>query len=262
MAQESLPPSDADASSWMSDVSCSHFLEQLSTFVPGENEIEPELSPSPCHSVLSLPDLSPSFSTPTLSTSSSTSSALSSACETTDPGPRALPLSSQERQAHYAWLDEIIGPASGIQESMGTYKAFMELQREVYYDRLFLMAEQPSKVAASRRAGNESISWVRGIHTSGILPPVHWSPPSVVAAPQAEFRFTRPVHTLSASNCYSSPGSSLPPGHMDVDTCRHSKSQAIAEAVSVPQLSTRLPCPIPEWTRYPRRRTFSATGDM
>ena len=244
----------------MSDVSCSHLLEQFSTFVPGENETEPELSPSPCHSVLSLPDLSPSISTPTLSTSSSTSSTLSSACETTDPRPRSLPLSSQERRAHYAWLDEIIGPASGIQESMGTYKAFMEHQREVYYDRLLLMAEQPSKVAASRRAGNESISWVRGIHTSGILP-VHWSSSSsVVAAPQAEFRFTRPAHTLSTSNCCSSPGSSLP-GHTDMDTCRHSKSQAI-EVVSVPQLSTRLPCPIPEWTRYPRRRTFSATGDM
>ena len=257
MAQESLLSSDADAS-WMSDVSSSHFLEQFSTFISEEKETEPDLSP--CHSVLSLPDLSSSISTSTLSTSSSMSPTLSSTCETTDLRSRVLPLSSQERQAHYTWLDGIIGPASGIQESVGTYKAFMEHQREVYYDRLLLMAEQPSKVAASRRAGNEFTSWVRGTHTSGI-PLLHWSPPSVVAAPQVEFRFTRPATTLSASTCSSSPGSSLP-GRMDVDTCRHSKTLAVAEAVSVPQLGTRLPCPIPEWTRHPRRRTFSATGDM
>ena len=259
MAQESLPSSDADAS-WMSDVSCSHFLEQFATFVSEEKETEPDLSP--CHSVLSLPDLSSSVSTSTLSSSSSMSSTLSSTCETTDLRPRAVPLSSQERQAHYAWLDGIIGPASGIQESMGTYKAFMEHQREVYYDRLLLMAEQPSKVAASRRAGNEFISLVRGTHTSG-MPPVHWSPSSVGVAPQVEFRFTRPATAPSASNCCSSPGSSLPV-RIDVDTCRHSKTQVMTEAVSVsvPQLGTRLPCPIPEWTRHPRRRTFSATGDM
>jgi len=239
----------------MSDVSCSHFLEPFSTFVCEERETEPDLSP--CHSVLSLLDLSSSISTSTLSTSSSMSSTLSSTCETTDLRPRALPLSPQERQAHYAWLDGIIGPASGIQESMGTYKAFMEHQREVYYDRLLLMAEQPLKVAGSRRAGNEFISRVRGAHTPGI-PPVHWSPPSIVAA-QVEFKFTRPASALSASNCCSSPGSSL---LTDVDTCRHSKTQAVAEAVSVPQLGTRLPCPIPERTRHPRRRTFSATGDM
>lgn len=234
----------------MSDIGCSHFLEQFSTFVCEEKETEPDLSP--CHSVLSLLDLSSSISTSTLSTSSSISSTISSTCETTDLRPRALPLSPQERQAHYAWLDGIIGPASGIQESMGTYKAFMEHQREVYYDRLLLMAEQPLKVAASRRAGNEFMSRVRGAHTP-VIPPVHWSPPSVVAA--------RVTATLSASNCCSSPGSSLL-GLTDVDTCRHSKPQAVAEAVSVPQLGARLPCPIPERTRHPRRRTFSATGDM
>jgi hypothetical protein len=254
MAQESPPSSDAD-SSWMSDVGCSHFLEQFSAFVCEERETEPDLSP--CHSVLSLLNLGPSISTSTLSTSSSISSTISSTCETTDFRPRALPLSPQERQAHYAWLDGIIGPASGIQESMGTYKAFMEHQREVYYDRLLLMAERPRKVAASRRAGNELISRVRGAHTPGI---VHWSPPSVVAT-QLEFTFASPATTLSASNCCSSPGSSLL-ALTDVDTCRHSKTEVVVEAVSVPQLGTRLPCPIPERTRHPRRRTFSATGDM
>ncbi|KAH9050506.1 hypothetical protein EDB84DRAFT_1449277 [Lactarius hengduanensis] len=73
----------------------------------------------------------------------------SSSDDPTEPQTKALPLTSQERQAHYAWLDGIIGPASGIQECVGSYKAFMEHQREVYYDRLCLMAEQPIRAAVS-----------------------------------------------------------------------------------------------------------------
>ncbi|KAH9004180.1 hypothetical protein EDB86DRAFT_2887182 [Lactarius hatsudake] len=73
----------------------------------------------------------------------------SSSDDPTEPQTKALPLTSQERQAHYTWLDGIIGPASGIQECVGSYKAFMEHQREVYYDRLCLMAEQPIRAAVS-----------------------------------------------------------------------------------------------------------------
>jgi hypothetical protein len=259
MARGSLPSSDA--SFWMPDVSCTHLHEQFSTFGSEEKETESDISP--CHSVLSLLDLSSSTSTSTLSTSSSTSSTLSSACETTDLRPRVLPLSPQERKAHYAWLDRIIGPPSGIQESMGTYKAFMEHQREVYYDRLLLMTEQPSKVAVPHRATNEFISWLRGMATPGI--PAHDSLSSIVTAPQVDFMFTRPATNPSASGCRSSMGSSLPQdGRTDTDTYRHSRAQGVVAALSAPQLSPRLPCPIPERTRlgHSRRRTFSATVDM
>jgi hypothetical protein len=255
--QESLPSSDTSESFWTpdSDVSCMHYLEQVSTFSSEEQESESDLSP--CHSVLSLPDLSSSMSTSTLSTSSS-SSTLFSACESADPRPRALPLSSQERKAHYAWLDGIIGPASGIQESIGTYKAFMEHQREVYYDRL-LIAEQHPKVAVPRRTTNDFISWPRGTPNTGM--PVHESSSSVVTAPQIGRRFHGPATTVTASSYCSSPGPSQL-GRTDAGTCRHSRTQGFVAEFSVPHLSSCSSCPIPDRTRHSRRRTFSATVDM
>src|SRR6267154_1156093 len=131
MAQESVSSESSDTAFLLSDDSCTHFLGQFSTF---SSEAE-ESDLSSYFSVSSLLDFDPSLSTSTLSTSSSMSSTLSSACEVPDSRPKVLPLTSQERKAHYAWLDRIIGPVSGIQESMGTYKAFMEHQRDVYYDR-------------------------------------------------------------------------------------------------------------------------------
>ncbi|KAF8272989.1 hypothetical protein EI94DRAFT_1717166 [Lactarius quietus] len=97
------------------------------------------------------------------------SSMASSSDEVTEPQTRALPLTSQERQAHYAWLDGIIGPASGIQECVGTYKAFMEHRREVYYDRLCLLTEQPVRAAVSPTT-KEFKSWVGGDASRGKVP--------------------------------------------------------------------------------------------
>lgn len=138
----------------VSDVDSETFSGHFSVF---DSEAESDIL---CHSVSSLLDLVPSISTPILSESSSMSSTVSSSDEVTEPqtGAMPLPLTAQERQAHYAWLDGIIGPASGIQESMGTYKAFMEHQRDVYYDRLCLLAEQPVRAAVSK----EFKSWVGG----------------------------------------------------------------------------------------------------
>jgi hypothetical protein len=170
VTQELFPSSDA--SFLMSDDNGTHLLGQFSAFSSDEKEVESGLPP--CYSVSSLLNLSPSASSFTLSTSSSMSSTLSfssesSVREITDVRPRVLPLSSQERKAHYAWLDGIIGPASGIQECMGTYKEFMEHQREAYYDRLLFLAEQPTKMV--RRAANEFISRLGNTPTSRI--PAH-----------------------------------------------------------------------------------------
>lgn len=153
---------ESDAPCLVSDVGSEPFSGQFSVFSSAEHA-EAESDIPLCHSVSSLVDLAPSISMPTLSASSSTSSMVSSLSsdEFTEPQTRALPLTSQERQAHYAWLDEIIGPASGIQQCVGTYKAFMEHQRGVYYDRLCLMAEQPAKAMVSP-ATREFKSWVGG----------------------------------------------------------------------------------------------------
>lgn len=251
MAEEWVPSSDA--SFLLSDISGTgtHFLGQFPTFGSEESDL------SSCHTVSSLLDLSPSVSSSTLSTSSSISSILSSKCEseTQDLQPKVLPLSSQERKEHYAWLDSIIGPASGIQEGMGTYKAFMERQRVVYFNRLLFIAEQPTKEMAPRRATNEFMSWLGDTPTFGIL--AHESPPSVVTAPRVDAGFTRRTVALSGSSCWSSPGPSLP-GCTDTSICGYSKSQGVL-AFSMPQLNSRIGCSI---ARHSRRRTFSATVDM
>jgi hypothetical protein len=250
-AQESFSPSDDTL--LLSDVSCTDFLGQFPTFSSEEYE-ESDL-PS-CYSVSSMLDLDPSVSTSTLSTTSSMSPTLAPACEIPNPQLKVLPLSSQERKAHYAWLDEIIGPASGIQESMGTYKAFMEQQRDVYYNRLLLIAEKPTKERVSRRATKEFMSWLGGTPTSGI--PALESPPSVASARRVDDRFTRRTITLSSTSCWSPPGPDLL-GRTDTDICGHSRTQGVVAALSVSQLNPRLGCPS---TRLPRRRTFSATADL
>ena len=247
MVQELFSSESSDAPFLFSDDSCPHFLGQFSTFSSEEAE---ESDLSSCFSVSSLLDLNPSVSTPTLSTSSSMSSTLSSACEIPDSGPKGLSLTSQERKAHYAWLDSIIGPASGIQESVGTYKSFMERQLEVYYDRLLLIAGQPTKETVRRRAASELMSWLGGTPTSGIA--AQGSPPSIVTARRGvDAGLTRRTISLSSTSCWSSPGPSLP-GRTDADICGYSRNQGV-------QINSRLGCKI---TRHARRRTFSATVDM
>jgi hypothetical protein len=253
MAQALFSSESSEAPFLLSDDSCTHFLGQFSAFSSEEAE---ESDLSSCFSVSSLLDLDPTVPTSTLSASSSISSTLSSACEIPDSAPKVLSLTSQERKAHYAWLDGIIGPASGIQESMGTYKAFMEHQREVYYNRLLLIAEQPTKEMVRRRARNEFMSRLGGTPTCGIA--AHESPPSIVAAPRVDAGLTRRTIRFSGSGCWSSPGPSLP-GRTDADICGHPRTQGVMAALSVPQMNLRLGCPI---TRHARRRTFSATVDM
>ena len=258
MAQESLSSASEslDSPFLLSDDCCSHFLEQFSTFSSEETS---ESDISSCFSVSSLLDLNSSVSTSTLSTSSSKSPVLSSACEMPDSQPKILPLTAQERKSHYTWLDRIIGPASGIQESMGTYKAFMEHQREVYYNRLLLIAEHPTKETGRRRAKNEFMSWLGGIPACGISesPP---APLSVVAAPRVDAGLTRRSITFSGSSRWSSPGPGLSGRTLaDADICGYSKTQGVVAALSVPPTNSRLGCSI---TRHSRRRTFSATVDM
>ena len=246
MVQEPFSSESSDAPFLLSDDRRTHFLGQFSTFSSEEAE---ESDLSSCFSVSSLLDLNPSVSTSTLSTSSSMSSTLSSASEIPDSGPKGLSLTSQERKAHYAWLDSIIGPASGIQESVGTYKSFMERQLEVYYDRLLLIAGQPTKETVRRRAASELMSWLGGTPTSGIAD--HGSPPSIVTAPRVDAGLTRRTISLSSTSCWSSPGPSLP-GRTEADICGYSRNQGV-------QINSRLGCKI---TRHARRRTFSATVDM
>ncbi|KAH8099713.1 hypothetical protein BXZ70DRAFT_211910 [Cristinia sonorae] len=46
------------------------------------------------------------------------------------------PLPQDQREAYYQYLANALGPAQGVQESVGSYKAFMTQQNQTFYDRL------------------------------------------------------------------------------------------------------------------------------
>ena len=45
-------------------------------------------------------------------------------------------MSQEERTAFYDFIDNVLGPASGAQESVGTYKAYMAEQSRLYFERI------------------------------------------------------------------------------------------------------------------------------
>ncbi|EIM92369.1 uncharacterized protein STEHIDRAFT_151699 [Stereum hirsutum FP-91666 SS1] len=53
-------------------------------------------------------------------------------------------LSQDDRKGTYQWFDRVIGPARGVQESVGSYHAYMERQRHSYLDSFFSEAPRPS----------------------------------------------------------------------------------------------------------------------
>lgn len=46
------------------------------------------------------------------------------------------PLPQEQREAYYQQFAEALGPAYGVQESVGTYRAYMTQQVQTYYERL------------------------------------------------------------------------------------------------------------------------------
>ncbi|KAI0274912.1 hypothetical protein BC834DRAFT_850298 [Gloeopeniophorella convolvens] len=268
------------------------FLDPDVVFCSAGQETTPHLSP--CLSVSSLCDLSSSMPTPSLSASSSFSSNLSSSfsLDEPEPKPKVLPLSLQERQAHYAWMDNIIGAASGIQESMGSYKTFMEQQRDLYYDRLRYKAEQPTK-APDPYITTEFTSWLGSMQhsdaatnriasptfarshvepagpntssvapTSGFLsssaqarPPVHEaSRRSVVMRGEKYGRSITDIAYPQVPWYLGTRGIGLPMAPAVLDSAHASKQNVIGDH--------RLVYSIPDRTQHPRRRTVSAAGDM
>ncbi|THH29348.1 hypothetical protein EUX98_g4837 [Antrodiella citrinella] len=56
--------------------------------------------------------------------------------ETVFPISYEQPLPQDQREAYYQYLATTLGPAHGVQESVGSYKAFMTQQVQTYYERL------------------------------------------------------------------------------------------------------------------------------
>lgn len=78
-------------------------------------------------------------------------------------------LPQPQREAFYQSLSDVLPPACGIEESVGTYKAFMTQQVQGYYDRL----------VSGNITGHANVSSVPHGHELGIVP----SAASVVPAP-------------------------------------------------------------------------------
>ncbi|TCD65468.1 hypothetical protein EIP91_002585 [Steccherinum ochraceum] len=56
--------------------------------------------------------------------------------ETVFPISYEQPLPQNQREAYYRYLEDALGPANGVQESVGSYKTFMTQQVQTYYERL------------------------------------------------------------------------------------------------------------------------------
>ncbi|KZT72950.1 hypothetical protein DAEQUDRAFT_554717 [Daedalea quercina L-15889] len=70
-------------------------------------------------------------------------------------------LSGSERQALYDSLSGILGPPNGIEESVGTYKAYMQRQSQIYYESLL-----PSPNSSSIAGYHTSVASSSVLHAS------------------------------------------------------------------------------------------------
>lgn len=70
-------------------------------------------------------------------------------------------LSPQEKQQPYSWLSDVLGPAHGIQECMGSYKQYMDHQRHAYYSPLIdndSRSPKPGEVPAATCSSSSAVS--------------------------------------------------------------------------------------------------------
>ncbi|CCM03761.1 uncharacterized protein FIBRA_05907 [Fibroporia radiculosa] len=116
-------------------------------------------------------------------------------------------LSGAERRAIYDSLSHVLGPACGIQESVGTYKAFMSHQTQLYYERL--LPEPTGSVEQSSTNGRNSATTARSAVS---LPPTSVVTPEIHSIYRGDFRsasrpdFDGQSHTSSLdSSCAPTP---------------------------------------------------------
>ncbi|KAH9837317.1 uncharacterized protein C8Q71DRAFT_757691 [Rhodofomes roseus] len=73
-------------------------------------------------------------------------------------------LSGSERQALYDSLSGILGPPNGFEESVGTYKAYMQRQSQIYYESL-LPSPAPSSLVGNYASATANPSILRASQT-------------------------------------------------------------------------------------------------
>jgi hypothetical protein len=68
-------------------------------------------------------------------------------------------MSQEERISFYDFIDSVLGPASGVQESVGTYKAYMAEQSRLYFERILPGShDHMRKVQAQTYVRSQTIS--------------------------------------------------------------------------------------------------------
>jgi hypothetical protein len=68
-------------------------------------------------------------------------------------------MSQEERTAFYGFIDNVLGPATGAQESVGTYKAYMAEQSRLYFERILPGShDHMRKVQAQTYVRSQTIS--------------------------------------------------------------------------------------------------------
>ncbi|PCH34110.1 hypothetical protein WOLCODRAFT_160606 [Wolfiporia cocos MD-104 SS10] len=68
-------------------------------------------------------------------------------------------FSGPDQQSVYESLNGVLGPPSGFQESVGTYKAYMQRQNQLYYERLLSDVRAPSTNGHNSQTGRPSTGY-------------------------------------------------------------------------------------------------------
>ncbi|KAF7794343.1 hypothetical protein EIP86_005477 [Pleurotus ostreatoroseus] len=117
----------------------------------------------------------------------------------TAPPPDSQPILSQPvREALYQSLIDVLPPARGIEESVGTYKAFMTQQVQTYYEKLTSNGRHPSSGSLAASTGVVPQATALPPDSSVSSAPVHaatkieYQSPLLYPPPEA-FHPTRPT---------------------------------------------------------------------
>ncbi|KAI0050635.1 hypothetical protein FA95DRAFT_579303 [Auriscalpium vulgare] len=263
-----------------------------------EMDCSVDSSPSFDNSVASSSPASCFTSSPASTAYSPATSDFSCADECAPVKPDAISVLRSAREQYYDWLAAIFGPAVGIQESVGTYRTYMDRQKDLYFERLLRGESQRGAVSGDksgdsdgRTAGSTKVdphsedlpplpgilplpSHDVGILSTGVLDNAldgmfpHLDRPhavdywATVLNPQdSPVLRSRKASTTAAGD---------DPELTKLDACDFDKNDDPTPGfVTADMRAPRMRVPTcsssqcdREWSRRVRRRTFSATGNL
>jgi hypothetical protein len=169
-------------------------------------------------------------------------------------------LSPEEQLQPYSWLNEALGPAKGIQESVGSYKQFMDGQRYSYFEPLFDDVDNSAETSsASLEDANSYAADSEAVPTADVIEPTACvdQPPK---SPAKKQYYSENIRQQTAQELHSPPqtsgclpvfSSSLPARHTLLPT----QTMIVPRPIATPVwLKTRVPdrieYPVPQVYRH------------